>query len=149
MYLIICCCLSFSILTTKLSLLRSLCQAKTSTHGAELYVHSEAQFNSSLGPQLVDIYPGIIGSEITAVTPLENGRIVFFALSPAGGSELWTTDCTVAGTRQLIDLVPGTTSATSPGTVKVSATEALVVFSDGYDYWYLFTDGNSTSSYRT
>jgi ELWxxDGT repeat protein len=57
-----------------------------------------------------DIVPGPDGSNPTALTNV-NGWLVFQACEPGSGCEIWVSDGTADGTRQLADIVPGGASA--------------------------------------
>ncbi|HVK13275.1 MAG TPA: ELWxxDGT repeat protein [Gemmataceae bacterium] len=70
----------------------------------------ETRATPAAGPVLVkDIVPGFAGSFPTGFAGL--GGTVYFAAQGPTGDELWRTDGTAAGTRNVADIVPGGTFA--------------------------------------
>ncbi len=72
---------------------------------------------SSTHPFLIDDYASepVPASEVNTAladfTPLSDTRLVFTALQPASGRELWVTDGTASTTQLLADLLPGVASS--------------------------------------
>lgn len=79
---------------------------------------------------LRDAGPGSAGSAPEDLVLLDDGHVVYTADTPAAGRELWISDGTTAGTRQLADIRPGTRS---------SAPDQLVA-RDGH-VWFAADDG--------
>lgn len=53
------------------------------------------------------------------------GGLVFFSATGAAGRELWRSDGTAAGTRRVVDLVPGPESSNPSNLVRIGAREIL------------------------
>lgn len=96
---------------------------------------------------LLDIDPGpgySIG--LFAPSPFDAG-FLFAATGPSSGLELWYTDCTVAGTRLVKDINPGT-AGSNPGGFKVFNQVAYFLADDGTHGTELWrTDGTTAGTY--
>ncbi len=79
--------------------------SSASAFGFEPFVHDGATGNAAL---LADIHP--TGNSEPKLLAVEANRIWFAALDPVHGRELWLTDGTPAGTRRVVDVLPGTAS---------------------------------------
>ena len=97
-------------------------------HGQELWVTDGTAAGTTL---LRDMTPGSVGSyvELSSITPISNGRVLFGASDGTHGTELWVTDGTAAGTLMLKDIQPGN-QGSSPN-LFVPLANGLVVFRAG------------------
>jgi ELWxxDGT repeat protein len=108
---------------------------------------------------LVDTYPGLRPGPFDlpgGFTPF--GKLVLFtAIDPEGGYELWRSDGTPSGTARVIDLHPGPQwsipSELTPwnGVVYFSADDSVVVNPDGsatFDRELFRTDGTAAGTFR-
>lgn len=95
-------------------------------------------------PQLVkDIYSGTSSSTPKYFVYNRNtGKLYFQATTPDYGAELWQTDGTVAGTSQVMDLNPGTSSS-NPTYLTVSAGQLIFQAQNGSDTGICYLEGTS------
>lgn len=76
--------------------------------------------------------------------PLFKGRYYFEALDPFDGTEIWSTDGTRAGTRELADICPGECSGVVPGSLAIVGNRLLFAGQDsshGVELW--LSDGTA------
>jgi ELWxxDGT repeat protein len=126
---------------------KSLFSAFTRAFGRELWISDGTEAGTTL---LRDIYPGFSASaqphssspdHLTVIGDV----VVFAATSPADGRELWVTDGTPAGTRQLANIHSGNDSS-FPGSFTLFDGYAYfpaMGASTGFELWR--TDGRSTN----
>src|SRR5215208_4449061 len=75
---------------------------------------------SNLKPFLVeDIYPGKTGSEPNYLVDFK-GKLLFAAMHPDFGEELWKSDGTKSGTKDVKDIVPGPGDSGAEGFVSIA-----------------------------
>jgi ELWxxDGT repeat protein len=116
-------------------------QANDAAHGRELWTTDGTAAHTSL---LMDITPGLGGSDVSNMTSLGNGKAVFQVNDGVHGSELWVTDGTGAHTSLLKDINPGAASSSPFNIVSLGNGNALFTASNGTNGFELWiTDGSA------
>ena len=113
--------------------------------GAELWQTDGTRAGTVL---VKDIMPGLIGSNPTNFTAIDQTTCLFSARDALAGTELWKTDGTAAGTVLVKDINPGTSDA-NPG--NLVAINGIVYFTateptGGTELWR--SDGTADGTYR-
>ena len=117
--------------------------ATDEAHGTELWMSD----GRPGGTRRIDICPGECSSVEENIGAVDGNRI-WFAASSNDGEELWTSDLTAAGTRQVKDLVPGSQSSFPR---KIIAGGGRAYFATGdrdfsYELWV--SDGTAAGTRR-
>lgn len=113
--------------------------------GAELWQTDGTRAGTTL---VKDIMPGLIGSNPTNFTAIDQTTCFFTARDAVSGNELWKTDGTAAGTILVKDINPGTADSNPAnlvainGVVYFTATEPT----GGTELWR--SDGTPDGTYR-
>jgi ELWxxDGT repeat protein len=112
--------------------------------GAELWVTD----GTATGTQMLkDINPGRGTSNVTNLTDLKNGNVVFSAWDGTNGQELWVTDGTLAGTTLLKDIFPGSDSSGPSAFTSIGNGKLMFTANNWYNTKLPYvTDGTSTGT---
>lgn len=132
---------------------RAIFAANDGSNGSELWVTDGTAAGTSL---LRDINPGTFvsagltlgnSSAPSAFVAAPGGRTLFNATNASLGNELWVTDGTAAGTSLLLDINPGTASASAQNFFRLASGSLLFSASSGTlgrELW--ITDGTAAGT---